>query len=179
MTANIEPTFEHLCHASHGELKRVFDAGTAPGLSALSGWEFRGYNTNPATELLRIRKFKKGFAEDPQDPNALTGYNVAVRQDGLRSSWMPRMRQGEPHRHAPFAVRETGADGRGPHQNAVLLDYKIPGKLPADPSWILTDYLTQVSPDNPDLLLGIAYAAVGPLSVFASYFVAERYNPIL
>jgi hypothetical protein len=172
-------TFEALCKTGNRELMRLLRQGTPPALSDLVGYEFRGYNTNPATELLRIRKFKKGFAEDPHDPDALAGYNVTVRQNGLVSPWLPRMRRGEPHRHSLFAVRPLRPGEPAKHPNALLLDYKLPGKLPADPSWLLTDYLVQISPENPDLLLGVGYGAVGPVFVFGSFFIAERYNPIL
>jgi hypothetical protein len=172
-------TYEELCKAGHAELARLGRQGTPPALSDLVGWEFRGYNTNPGAELLRIRKFKKGFADDPNNSDTLAGYNVIVRQNGLNAAWISKMRHGEPHRHAPFTVRPLRPGECKDHENALLLDYKLPGKLPMDPSWILTDYLVQVYPDNPDLLLGIAYAEVGPVKVFGSFFVAERYNHIL
>lgn len=170
-------TFETLCQASNRELERVMRAGSAPPLEALAGWELRGFNTSPVAELIRSRKFKKGFEEEPGRTDRLAGYNVTVKQNGRHAPWLPVMRRGEPLRGFPFAVLPCPAGDRYP--NGLLLDYALPGKLPRDPSYLLRDYMVQVSLDNPDLMLGKAYGAVGPLRIFVSYFVAERYNRVL
>lgn len=170
-------TFDSLRSASNRELEQVMRGGAAPALASLAGWEFRGFNTSPVAELIRSRKFKKGFEEVPGDPRRLMGYNVTVHQNGRHGPWLPVLRRGEPQRGFPFAVLACPAGDRYP--DGLLLDYALPGKLPRDPSYLLRDYMVQVSPGNPDLLLGKAYGAVGPLLIFVSYFVAERYNRAL
>ncbi len=170
-------TFESLCQASNRELEPVMRAGNAPPLDSLVGWELRGYNTGLVAELIRSRKFKKGFEEDPGDPDRLMGYNVTVKQNGRHAPWLPVLRHGEAQRGFPFAVLPCPPGERYP--GGLLLDYALPGKLPRDPSYLLRDYMVQVTPDNPDLMLGKAYATVGPLLIFVSFFVAERYNRAL
>jgi hypothetical protein len=60
-----------------------------------------------------------------------------------------------------------------------LLDYQRgPIGSPLHPGRVLKDFVVQLDPEDPDLLLGKAYAKVGPLSVFVSFFVLERYNRI-
>jgi len=169
------PTYETLCRATRGELEQTMRAGAPPALADLAGWEFRGYNTNPVAELIRVRKFKKGFEGDPGQ-HELMGYNVRMRQNGLLAPWVPVLRRGEPIREFPYVVRATPAGDR--FANALLLDYGLPGALPLPPTW-LRDYLVQVTPENRDLLLGVAYAALGPIKLFVGYFVLERYNRAL
>jgi len=172
-------TYETLCKASNRELERIMRAGTPPALSDLAGWELRGYNTTPLAELIRSRKFKKGFEGDPDDPDGLSGYNVRVRQNGLHAPWLPVLRHGEPIREFPYAVRPVRPGERDSrYENALLLDYGLPGALPLPPTW-LRDYMVQISPDNRDLMLGKAYAALGPLRILVGFFIAERYNRVL
>ncbi len=174
-------TYEAICNASSRELEALLLAGVPPALEDLAGWEFRGFNTNPAAELIRIRKFKKGFSWDPRDSRSLHGYNVKVRQNGLLNPWIPKLEQGEPIRHAPFIVypvRPAERDNRYP--NALLLNYwAAPGRPLLDPSLVLRDYLVQVYPDDRDLFVGKAYGAVGPLRVVGGFMVLGRENPIL
>ena len=74
------------------------------------------------------------------------------------------------------AVRAGGRDDRYPQ--ALLLDYGC-GRNPAfDPSALLRDYLVQVDPRDPDLLLGHAFLALGPARVAAGYFVLERFGAV-
>ena len=80
-------SYEALCSASSSELEALLLEGVTPLLEELAGWEFRGFNTNRAAELLRIRKFKKGFQWNPRNPKELLGYNVKVRQNGLLNPW--------------------------------------------------------------------------------------------
>ena len=178
---NTRSSYQALCAAPSGELEELLRAGTTPAFEDLAGWEFRGFNTNPAAELLRIRKFKKGFTWDPRDPRALLGYNVKVRQNGLLNPWIPKLAQGEPIRHAPFAVYPVRAGDRdNRYPNGLLLDYwDVPGRALVDPAQLLRDYLVQVSADDKDLYLGKAYGAVGPLRVVGGYFVLARENKVL
>jgi len=56
----------------------------------------------------------------------------------------------------------------------VLLDYGRGGNKPWDPTRGLRDYVVQVDPSNPDLFLGKAYYALGPLRVHSNFFILER-----
>ena len=41
---------------------------------------------------------------------------------------------------------------------------------------MLRDYLVQVDPANPDLFLGKAYDALGPLRMPTNFFILERFR---
>ena len=172
--------YEALCRADAGTLERVLAQGVMPRLEDLAGHEFRGYNVNPSAEILKIRKFKKGFYWDPGDSSSLRGYNVKVTQNGLLNPWIARLAQGEPIRHALYAVYPVRAWERDNlYSNALMLDYGMGHNPLWDPSRMLRDYVVQVSEDNLDLLLGKAYLALGPARFFGGFFVAERYNKVL
>ncbi len=180
MTDANKMSYEALCGSSNEALDQVMLQGTMPDIDQLDGWEFRGYNVNPVTELIRARKFKKGFYLDPADPSVSRGYNVKVRQNGLLNPWIDQLQDGQPVRHALYAVypvRSNEKDNLFP--NALMLNYGMGQNPPLDPSRVLRDYLVQVTPDNPDLCLGKAYTAIGPLRTLGGFFVLERYNRVL
>jgi hypothetical protein len=170
-----------LCLATEAQLEDVMRRGVTPDMAGLVGWEFRGYNAFELAELAGIRKFKKGFyLEDPaRDPAlGIGGYNVQIHANTLGEPWIDKTRGGEPIRHGWFDVYPVSlseADNKYP--GALLLNYGLsPKNFVLDPSRGLRDYLVQVYPDNPDLLLGKAYAAVGPLRLAVAFFVLERHN---
>ena len=169
--------YETLAGSSDEAREEVLLQGTIPAFKELVGWEFRGYNVNPASELIRARKFKKGFYADPADPSMLRGYNVKVEQNGLLNPWVDQLRHGAPVRHALYAAYPVRADEKDKlYPNALMLNYGMGQNPPLDPSRVLRDYLVQVSVDNKDLYLGKAYAAIGPLRSFGGWFILERYN---
>jgi hypothetical protein len=175
-------TYEALCLARDEDLETVMRTGVRPDLARLSGSEFRGFNTPEILSLAGIRKFKKGFYRaDPGRPHAdgVQGYNVNVVQNNLGEPWVDCTRDGEPVRMGWYEVRGVSlADVDNKYPNAVLIDYGAsPKNFAGDPTRLLRDYLVQVYADNPDLYLGKAYFAVGPLRVSVSYFVLERHNP--
>jgi hypothetical protein len=169
-----------LAAARNDELEAVMNAGTLPDVRSLAGWEWKGFNTLDLTTVLGFRKFKKGFRADAPPPDArarIQGYNVKIRQNGLAGPWEDVVKNGRPVRHGFFDVYPVEAAERDNlYPNALLLNYAC-GRNPVyDPSVVLRDYLVQVSPDNPDLLLGKAYLALGPKRLFVSYFVLGRHN---
>jgi hypothetical protein len=177
MSVSTQLTFESLCNAPADTLEELVQRGTPPSFEDLVGWEWRGYNTNPGSELLRIRKFKKGFYEDPGTPEVLQGYNVRIAQNGLLNPWVDKLHRGEPIREFYFeALHATPSDR---HPNSLYINYAIRGKLPVDPSRFLKDYVVHPYPENTDLLLGRAYYALGPVWIPISYLVLERYNKAL
>lgn len=161
--------YRELARLPGRELETLLRNGKAPG--SLAGWEFRGYNTPFFASLLGIRKFVKGFFMG----NGLEGYNIPVRQNGLTGEWLHKPSAETPHRFGFYLVRGVRAeDADNLYPNAVLLDY---GRSPRNPAWkperVLRDYLVQPDPDNPDVLLGKAYLALGA-RIPTSFFILER-----
>ena len=172
--------YETLCRSNTRTLEAVLRAGVMPRAEELACWEFRGYNVNPGADLMGIRKFKKGFYWDPGDSSSLLGYNVKVTQNGLLNPWIARLQAGEPVRHALYTIYPVRTWERDKlYPNALMLDYGKGHNPLWDPSRLLRDYLVQVSADDPDLMLGKAYLAMGPARVFGGFFVLERYNKVL
>ena len=58
----------------------------------------------------------------------------------------------------------------------MLLNYGKGGNAAFDPTQVLRDYVVQVDPKNPDLLLGKAYGAIGPLHIPTNFFILERFR---
>jgi len=167
---------DYLMLATSGDdvLEDIMLSGTAPESSKLAGWEFRGFNSMDLTTALGFRKFKKGFYTEGEE---LKGYNVKVKQNGLIDPWVDIVKKGNSVKHGwydAYPVRAEEPDNMYP--NALLLNYNSERNPKVDPSRVLRDYLVQVHPDDPDLLLGKAYVAAGPKRIFVSYFVLGREN---
>jgi hypothetical protein len=159
------------------ELQELFAAGTAPDLSALTGFEFRGYNQPRAAALLGIRKFIKAFYLDrSRQP---FGCNTPVTQNGLDAEWLAKPAPERPKRYAFFQVAPADPDSPEPlRRNGVLLDYARGGNPPYEVARILRDYLVRVEPGSDDLLLGQAFFVLGGRPVASSFFLIERYRPL-
>lgn len=165
--------------ASNGLRETIMRTGTAPTFESLVGWEFRGANGSVLTRLIGIRKFAKGFYEGPDRAKGPTphiqGYNVIVRQNADEAPHLYSPSDEKPHRHGYYRVHAPVAGARDSYYpNALLLDYGLGGNGPFGPP--LRDYIVQVYPDNPDLLLGKAYVALGPLRIPVGFFILERYR---
>lgn len=157
------------------ELERTLLGGSAPSLDGLVGWEFRGMNTPAWALLLGIRKFVKGFYRAPD--GGVYGYNCPVVQDRLEQPWRTKPDDTHPRRFGFYSVEHVDATARdNAYLHAVLLDYSRGPTAIYDPSRGLRDYLVQVAPDDPDLLLGKAYIALGPGRLAVSFFVLERFR---
>lgn len=160
---------------SWAELSLTFERGTLPELESLVGWEFRGINRLPLNglpiaNLLGIKKFVKGFYKT--EDGKVMGYNSPVENNVLDGRWHIAPKRFGFYEVAP--VDATAHDNKYLH--AVLLDYGKGGNKAYDPTSGLRDYLVQVDPTNPDLFLGKAYFAVGPLRVRSNYFILERHR---
>lgn len=157
------------------ELERVFQRGHLPALDALVGWEFRGINhlplnALPLAQLAGIKKFVKGFFRD--DEGRVTGYNSPVKNNVLDGRWHVA-----PKRFGFYVVAAVDATSRdNKYLHAVLLDYGKGGNKAYDPTGLLRDYVVQVDKTNPDLFLGKAYGALGPLRVATNFFILERFR---
>lgn len=151
--------------------------GTAPRFEDLCGWEFAGANSLILTRLIGIRKFVKGFfsgAPRASGPEPfIQGYNVDVRQNADDAEHLYYPSDEKPKRHGFYRVHATVRGAKdAKYPNALLLDYGLGGNGIFGPP--LRDYIVQVYPDDPDLLLGKAYVALGPLRIPVSFFVLRR-----
>lgn len=167
--------------ASWHELELTFQRGTMPDLDGLVGWEFRGINrlplnALPVAQLVGIKKFMKGFhrAEDGR----VMGYNCPVECNVLDGRWHTRPSDSAPKRFGFYEVTPVDPTARDNYYlHAVLLDYGRGDNPRLDPTRGLRDYVVQVDPENPDLLLGKAYYAVGPARIGTlNYFILERHR---
>lgn len=154
---------------STSELEHLFVSGVTPDIGGLVGWEFRGMNTPFWARFAGIKKFVKGF-EERED--GVYGYNRPVKQNKLEHGWEAKDKRFGFYLVEP--VDPTAKDNRYLH--AILLDYGRGGNGRFDPTQGLRDYVVQPDPDNPNLLLGKAYYALGPLRLSTSYFVLERFR---
>ena len=162
----------------NGEREALMLGGVAPRFEDLVGWEFAGANALILTRMIGIRKFTKGFYEGAPKSTVgptpfVQGYNIVVRQNADEAEHVYVPSDEKPKRHGFYRVHavEAGArDSRYP--NALLLDYSLGGNGLFGPP--LRDYLVQIYPDDPDLLLGKAYVALGPVRIPVSFFVLRR-----
>ncbi len=81
--APVSAAYLKLAGRSKADLAAVFASGSPPEVSALTGFEFRGYNQPKAAALLGIRKFIKAFYLDRSGQPF--GCNTPVAQNGLAS----------------------------------------------------------------------------------------------
>ncbi len=172
MTA-LKTLYRRLCLAPSAELEGRLASGALPDAEGLCGWEFYGYNTGAMAGPLGIRKFKKAFYRRPQGRTPVGGYNCKVRPTPLEGPWENGGPGGAYQGY--YDVKPAAAGERvARHPNALYLDYG------ADPSnslfagSFLRDFLVQPDPAEPEVLLGKAYAKVGPLVLPVSFFVLQR-----
>jgi hypothetical protein len=105
------------------------------------------------------------------------GYNCPVVQNVLDGRWHTKPSDTAPKRFGFYEVAPVDPTARDNHYlHSVLLDYGKGGNKAYDPSRGLRDYLVQVDRDNPDLYLGKAYYALGPLRVHSNFFILERFR---
>lgn len=157
------------------ELEKIFQRGSMPDLDALVGWELRGINhlplnRLPVAQLAGIKKFVKGFVR--REDGVVTGYNSPVKSNALDGRWHVGAK-----RFGFYEVDAVDATARdNAYLHAVLLDYGKADNGPLNPMSLLRDYLVQVDPANPDLFLGKAYGAIGPLRIPLNFFILERFR---
>jgi len=174
-------TYDQLCKMSDRELEEIFKQGKTPEMKKLLGYEFRGFNVPFLTKILGFQKFKKGFfAQSDKKPegNEIMGFNVLISQKGPKEKWQALPKEEAPKRYGFYRVHKVDPKARdNKYPNALLLNYGL-SRNGLHPARLLRDYLVQPDPDNPDLYIGKAYFAVGPLRVFPNFFILERYNKI-
>jgi hypothetical protein len=168
--------FRALAGSSELRLEGVLRASRAPSLESLAGFEWRGWNQPWFTRVLGFQKFMKGFFRSGA---RVEGYNIPVRQNGLDGPWLPLPGPEAPRRFGFFTVTPVDPASRdNRYPAALLLNY---GASLRNPRYaverLLRDYLVQPDPEDPDVLLGKAYLALGPLRVLGGFFVLERLGP--
>lgn len=164
-------TFEGLCRAPLARLEEALRAGRAPAAASLAGFEFRGYNPPLFARLLGIRKFIKGFEKRGE---RLFGYNLKARQSRFDEPWTPAVDTIEARFGFYEVVPVVIGEADDAYPNAALLDYGRGENPVLEPARLLRDYLVQVHPDEPDLLLGKATVKLGPGRLSTNFFVLER-----
>jgi hypothetical protein len=175
-TALPSPAHLALEQTSLWDLEKIFVRGVTPNLDELVGWEFRGINHLPLNKLpianlLGIKKFLKGFFRT--EDGRVMGYNSPVKNNALDGRWHVAEKKFGYYEVLP--VDPTARDNKYLH--AVLLDYGKGKNPPLEPSQVLRDYLVQVDPNNPNLYLGKADAAIGPLRIpTTNFFILERFR---
>ena len=167
--------------ATWAELDRTFVRGATPDLDALVGWEFRGINRFPLyplpiPQMLGIKKFMKGFFRT--EDGRVMGYNCPIVQNVLDGRWHAKPTDTAPKRFGFYEVTPVDATSRdNNYLHAVLLDYGKGGNSRWNVARGLRDYVVQVDANNPDLLLGKAYYAVGPGRLGGlNFFILERFR---
>jgi hypothetical protein len=165
--------FRELTQAPNAQLEAILRTSKGPALESLVGSEWRGCNLSWRIKLLGLQKFIKGFFREGEK---VEGYNIPVKQNGLEAPWIDRPTPDSPKRFAFYLVtqvKQESVDNFYPQ--AVLLDYGASYRNPPNGiERLLRDYVVQPDPENPDLLLGKAYFAVGPLRLPSNFFVIER-----
>ena len=175
--ASVSGRFLELAGQPKREFEAVFAAGSPPDVSALTGFEFRGYNQPRAAALLGIRKFIKAFYLDASE--RCFGCNTPVARNGLQEEWLARPSAERPKRYAFFLVEPPDPSAPDPiRRGAALLDYSRAGNKPYDIARILRDYLVRVESGSDDLLLGKALFLLGGTKLAESFFLIERYRPL-
>ncbi len=175
--ATVSAAYLELAARSKRDLDAVFAAGSPPDVSALTGFEFRGFNQPRTTALLGIRKFIKAFYLDGSEKPF--GCNTPVVQNGLENEWLARPSAEQPRRYAFFQVEPADSGAADELQRAaVLLDYSRGGNRGYDVARVLRDYLVRVEPGSDELLLGKAFFVVAGTQLAHSFFLIERYRPL-
>jgi hypothetical protein len=174
--------FRALVATGDEALERVFRDADGPAPEALVGWEWRGFNTPWWTRVLGIQKFIKAFDATAR---GVEGYNVRVTQRGLDVPWAQKPSPEEPRMFGFFDVAPVDPKSRDAlYPRASLLNYGSSArnrlhKVDDLTMKVLRDYVAQPDPRDPNVMLGKAYLAIGPLRFYSNFFVIERLRPIV
>jgi hypothetical protein len=167
--------FYQLANRTEAQLETILRRSGAPELDALAGSEWRGLNTGFLPGVLKIRKFIKGFF---RQADIVEGYNVLAAQNGVQEEWIDATPPGKERRFGFYTVTPAVLSNRDRrYPAALLLDYGASKSNPrVSPIRVIRDYLAQPDPACPDILLGKAYLALGPLRVASNYFLLSRFS---
>jgi hypothetical protein len=147
--ANGDYTFDALCRLDNKALDKVMDIGVPPVMEELIGWEFKGWNINPATNITRTRKFKKGFFGQQGEDHAW-GYNVAVKQSDFAGPWVADPSDAAPRRYYFFGVVPVAKANKPKVKNSLVIDYRLWDEyFKLNPVGYTVDYLIHPDPSVP------------------------------
>ncbi len=169
----ISERYRQLARSSNRELEAVLRAGIVPEPTSLADSEWCGYNTPAFAKLLGIQKFIKGFFQGPQ---GVEGFNTPAVQNGIDGPWLAMTSAESPRRFGFYTVTRVDRGARDNfYPEALLLDYGASGRGQSGGiERALRDYLVQPDADNPNILLGKAYFAIGNFRIPSSFFILER-----
>ncbi len=170
------PLFDRLALSDERDLATVFASAPPPRFDAIAGWTWRGYNIDPITRFLGIRKFMKAFFTTE---HGAEGCNLRVFQSALAAPWVPRTRHGKPDAFAFYLVSDQDEPRRlEANPRALVIDYAASPRNPVyHVERVIRDYLVQPEAGDPDVLLGRAYLGIGRMRLASSFFVIARAGP--
>ncbi|MEW6271474.1 MAG: hypothetical protein AB1689_19505 [Thermodesulfobacteriota bacterium] len=174
-------TADELLDADHRTLRALLAGGHPIDPDALAGWQYRGTSLGmPAiVDRLAWKTFVKAFHRDAGAP-FVRGWNLRIRQTGLRGPIEPLVRNGRPFSFGHFRVVEPRGY-RGPRgaDRGLLLDYGLGGNGALDPTSRLRDPVVALEAGSAELLLGWSYLDLGLVNVpTPSFFTLERCAPV-
>jgi hypothetical protein len=187
-------TFEELCTTSRDQLEELMKTGTKPTFASICGWEFAGFNRLAFHErvvmsILGNTRFCKCFFVDKEAhgdvdrTNAaavnalpyLKGYNLKVTNGSYTDPWTTVPNEEKPNRVGRYKVYATrNRPGANLYPHGVFFDYRQPENNLFSGSTI-DDYMVQPDAENPDLLLGKAYTALGIMTP-STFFILKRHR---
>jgi hypothetical protein len=172
-------SFEAVANATDRARNVMFMSGTAPKFEDLVDWDFTGFNPYAHLKLLGIQRFVKGFFQKageapPSKVERIYGYNIFCSSKAPEGVWQTMPSEDTPQRHGFYDVYNEGPGSKFPH--SLMLHYGVPENHNANPERLIRDYLVQVNPNDPDLLLGKAFLQLGPVRVHSNFFILQRYR---
>jgi choline dehydrogenase-like flavoprotein len=171
-------TFEQLTEFSNERLEDLVRIGSTPRIDDVVGYEYRGFNLQPATKIIGTRKFKKGFYAAYPGANHAWGYNMPIVQNLKDEPWVAVPNEENPRRYFFFKILPAGAPGYDRrYAHTLIVDYsKWDGYFLLNPARYTVDYLVYPDPENRDLMVGRSDFVMGPIRFFMGYFILERHN---
>jgi len=169
--------FKTLSQMSNRQLEDIMRNSKKPNMTKIAEKEYNGWNMGLLPSLSGLQKFRKGFQK--QDGGYFTGYNVLMQQNHFNEAWEQKLVNDEPKIFGFYEM--TPAKDRYP--NALQLDYNTLKNKKFE-EWLL-DYIVEVEPGNPDLLLGKAH--VLPMTLYyrwntpiipPTFFVLEKFRDV-
>jgi hypothetical protein len=171
-------SFEAVANATDRARNVMFMTGTKPHFDDLVDWEFQGFNPYAHMKLLGIQRFIKGFFQrageaSPDKVERIYGYNLFCDTRAPDGVWQGMPNDDTPQRHGFYDVFHEGT-GKFPH--SLMLNYNVPENHGFNPERVIRDYLVQVNPNDPGLLLGKAFLQLGPLRIHSNFFILRRFR---
>jgi hypothetical protein len=165
--------FKFLAQQGDDFLESLLQSGTMPDLDALVGHEYDGWSTLPVTKHLKMQKFRKGFLK--LDEDFYVGYNSRMVTNDINEGWIYQLdKDGKAKRWRIFDVMPANTNPENNlYPNSLLFDYRTGRNLPILEETV-RDFVVEVRPGDPTVLLGKMYNKFGKRFVFPNYFILKR-----